>query len=141
MAELTTKRQHKPFETASESSGNRFIASVRYFQKLQSYTRRILRLSENEDIRRLYKLTSTKNIRSDEVVESAVLISDRVRSVKKCCDKILESSRKNSILQELLELKKQSSIIQHISARCTKSAIGQWYTMVITSSTKYLPIQ
>ena len=53
-----------------------------------------------------------------------------VRSVKKCCDKILESSRQNSILQELLDLKKQSSIIQHISAHCTKSAIGHWYTMV-----------
>ena len=66
----------------------------------------------------------------DEVVESAVLISDMVSSVKKCCDKILESSRQNSILQELLDLKKQSSIIQHISAHCTKSAIGQWYTMV-----------
>ena len=92
--------------------------------------RRILRLSENEDIRRLYKLTSTKNIRSVEVVESAVLVSDMVRSVKKCCDKILESSRKNSILQELLDLKKQRSIIQHISAHCTKSATGQWHTMV-----------
>ena len=44
--------------------------------------RRILRLSKNEDIRRLYKLTSTKNIRSDEVVKSAVLISDMVSSVK-----------------------------------------------------------
>ena len=64
------------------------------------------------------------------MVESAVLISDMVSSVKKCCDKILESSRQNSILQELLDLKKQSSIIQHISAHCTKSAIGQWYTMV-----------
>ena len=42
----------------------------------------------------------------------------------------MESSRQNSILQELLDLKKQSSIIQHISAHCTKSAIGQWYTMV-----------
>ena len=85
---------------------------------------------KNEDIRRLYKLTSTKNIRSDEVVESAVLISDMVRSVKKCCDMILESSRENLILQELLDLRKQSSIIQHISAHCTKSAIGQWHSMV-----------
>ena len=59
-------------------------------------------------MQRLYKLTSTKNIRSDEVVESAVLISDMVRSVKKCCDKILESSRQNSILQELLDLKKKA---------------------------------
>ena len=75
-------------------------------------------------------LLPQKNIRSDEVVESAVLISDMVSSVKKCCDKILKSSRQNSILQELLDLKKQSSIIQHISAHCTKSAIGQWYTMV-----------
>ena len=53
-----------------------------------------------------------------------------VSSVKKCCDKILESNRQNSILQELLDLKKQSSIIQHISAHRTKSAIGHWYTMV-----------
>ena len=66
----------------------------------------------------------------DEVVESAVLNSDMVRSVKKCCDKILESSRQNSILQELLDLKKQSSIIQHITAHCTKSATDQWHTMV-----------
>ena len=65
------------------------------------------------------------------MVESAVLISDMVRSVRKYCDKILESSRQNSILQELLDLKKQNSIIQHISAHCTKSAIGQWYTMVL----------
>ena len=100
------------------------------FRSCKVTLRTILRLSKNEDIRRLYKLTSTKNIRSDEMVESAVLISDRVRSVKKCCDKILESNRKNSILQELLDLKKQSSIIQHISAHCTKSAIGQWHTMV-----------
>ena len=41
----------------------------------------------------------------------------------------MESSRQNSILQELLDLKKQSSIIQHISAHCTKSAIGKWYTI------------
>ena len=94
------------------------------FRSCKVTLRRILRLSKNEDIRRLYKLTSTKNIRADEVVESAVLNSDMVRSV------ILESSRQNSILQELLDLKKQSSIIQYISAHCTKSAIGQWYTMV-----------
>ena len=130
MAEPTTKRQHKPFETATESSGNRFTDSIDIFRSCKVTLRRILRLSKNEDIRRLYKLTSTKNIRSDEVVESAVLISDMVRSVKKCCDKILESSRQNSILQELLDLKKQSSIIQHTLAHCTKSAIGQWYTMV-----------
>ena len=74
-------------------------------------------------------LLPQKNIRSDEVVESAVLMSDMVRSVKKCCDKILESSRQNSILQELLDLKKQSSIIQHISTHCTKLTIDQWYTM------------
>ena len=36
-------------------------------------------------------LLPQKNIRSDEVVESAVLISDMVSSVKECCDKILES--------------------------------------------------
>ena len=41
-----------------------------------------------------------------------------------------ESSRQNSILQELLDLKKQSSIIQHISAHGTTSAIGQWHTML-----------
>ena len=40
MAELTIKRQHKPFETATESSGNRFIAGIRYFQKLQGYTQK-----------------------------------------------------------------------------------------------------
>ena len=97
------------------------------FRSCKVTLRSFLSLSKNEDIRRLYKLTSTINIRSDEVVESAVLISDMVRSVKKCCDKILESSRKNSILQET---KKQSSIIQHISAHCTKSAIVQWHTMV-----------
>ena len=44
------------------------------FRSCKVTLRRILRLSKNEDIRRLYKLTSTKNIRSDEVVESAVLI-------------------------------------------------------------------
>ena len=75
-------------------------------------------------------LLPQKNIRLDEEVESAVLISDMVSSVKRCCDKILESNRQNSILQELLDLEKQSSIIQHISAHCSKSAIGQWYTMV-----------
>ena len=100
------------------------------FRSCKVTLRRILRLSKNEDIRRLYKLTSTKNIRSDEVAESAVLISDMARSVKKCCDKIFESNRQKSILQKLLDLKKQSSIIQHISAHCTKSAICQWYTMV-----------
>ena len=80
------------------------------FRSCKVTLRRILRSSKNEDIRRLYKLTSTKNIRSDEMVESAVLISDMVSSVKKCCDKILESSRQNSILQELLDLKKQTPL-------------------------------
>ena len=100
------------------------------FRSYKVTLRRILSLSEIEDIWRLYKLTSKKNTRSDEVVESAVLFSDMVRSVKKCCDTILESSRQNSILQEPLDLKKQSSIIQQISDHCTKSAIGQRYTMV-----------
>ena len=48
------------------------------FRSCKVTLRRILRLSKNEDTRRLYKFTSTKNIRSGEEVESAVLISDMV---------------------------------------------------------------
>ena len=77
--------------------------------------RRILRCSVNEEARKLYELTTIKNVNSDSVVNKAVSKDLPNHKVKKKCKCIFTKEKAESIWNDFMGLKKQCVIIKYIA--------------------------
>ena len=74
--------------------------------------RRTLKTSLNKDIRNLYKLTSTKNVNSDSILEK--INSTKKQIIKKRSCALLSTQRKESTWNGFLNLKEQCCIISFL---------------------------
>ena len=88
---------------------------------------RILKTSLNEDIRNLYKLTSTKNVNSDSILEK--INSTEKRTIKNQSYALLSSQSKESTWTSFLNFKEQCGIISFLVNLIPPTHLVQWQKM------------
>ena len=86
--------------------------------------RRILKSSRNNDINRLYSITSGKNVQIDEIVEKA--IQSKPKNLKSSCDKRLAVKREESVWDRFMKLKKENCVIKALEHEVSKYRIKDW---------------
>ena len=93
--------------------------------------RRILRCSVNEEARKLYEITTIKNVDSDSIVNKAVSKDLPNHKVKEKCKK----EKAESIWNDFMGLKEQCVFIKYIVDVCLTKDISSWQMLV-----KRLPV-
>ena len=88
--------------------------------------RRILRCSVNEEARKLYEITTIKNVNSDSVVNKAVSEDLPNHKVKEKCKDIFAKGKTESIWNDFMGLKEQCVIITYIVDVCLTKDISLW---------------
>ena len=88
---------------------------------------RTLKTSLNEEIRNLYKLTSTKNVNSVSILEK--INSTEKRTIKNRSCALLPSQSKESTWNGFLSLKGQSGIISFLVNLSPPTHLIQWQKM------------
>ena len=88
--------------------------------------RRILRCSVNEEARKLYEITTIKNVNSDSVVNKAVSEDLPNHKVKEKCKDIFTKGKTESIWNDFMGLKEQCVIITYIVDVCLTKDISSW---------------
>ena len=86
--------------------------------------RHILKSSRNNDINRLYSITSGKNVQMDEIVEDAV--QSKPKNLKSSCDKRLTVKREESVWDWFMKLKKENCVIKALEHEVSKYRIKDW---------------
>ena len=76
--------------------------------------RRVLRCSRNEEARKLYKMTTRKNVNSDTIVNKAFSQDLPNKKMKDKCKSILNQKRTESSLDNFMGLKEQCILIKQI---------------------------
>ena len=97
--------------------------------------RRILRCSVNEEARKLYEITTIKNVNSDSVVNKAVSEDLPNHKVKEKCKSIFTKEKTESIRNDFMGLKEQCVVIKYIVDVCLTKDISSWQMLV-----KRLPV-
>ena len=112
--------------------GINFKFAKTIYQKSKLSVRRILKQSKNSEIRNLYQITSIKNIRSDEIINSVTNNNQDLspKQVSSKTDQIFEKSKRNDSWNKFLGLKEQNAIIKHIVSVCTPKLINMWQVMI-----------
>ena len=114
----------------SSKLGIDFTCAYDVYEECKLSVRRILKTSENEDIRHLYAATSEKNVRYDSVLNRVSVESSEKYRVKQNATKELRKEKSNEIWSDFLQLKEQNSIIKHISKVCYAKALSHWKSVV-----------
>ena len=84
----------------------------------------ILKSSRNNDINRLYSITSGKNVPIDKIVEEAV--QSKPKHLKSSCDKRLAVKREESVWDRFMTLKKENCVIMALEHEVSKYRIKVW---------------
>ena len=85
---------------------------------------RILKSSRNNDMNRLYSITSGKNVQIDEIVEEAV--QSKPKNLKSSCDKRLAVKWEESVWERFIKLKKENCVIKALEHEVLKYRIKDW---------------
>ena len=96
---------------------------------------RILKTSPNLEVRKLYKITSTKHVNSDSIINKIVTVEPKKYKVKKNCCKIFNKNNDEKIWDDFMQLKEQSNIMQSVTIHSSRKEISRWQRLV-----KNLPI-
>ena len=88
--------------------------------------RRILMSSKNMEIKRLWKLTSGKNVKEDALLVRANV---NVPSLKKAIDKTNNNNRNDDIWKKFMGLHEQNKIISFMLDVCPIRSIQKWQKM------------
>ena len=99
------------------------------FEKCQLSKRKLLKGSSHADIKKLYSLTSDKRISSKEIIEGCKYFQDT------------RGKKKESVLNNFMELKEQNILIKSIVDTCTSSAISQWQKTTNLATKYFLLLQ
>ena len=92
------------------------VLTLKTAQQIQAQckliVRRILKTSRNEEIRILYNLTSSKNVKSDFILESTGVPENR--QIKQHSTKALSKQSSESTRNGFLNINKQAGIIRSL---------------------------
>ena len=89
--------------------------------------RRTLKTSLNKDIRNLYKLTSTKIVNFNSILENINYTEKRIIKNRSCA--LLSNQSKQAMLSGFLNLKKQCGIISFLLNLTLPTHLVQWQKM------------
>ena len=81
---------------------------------MQLSIRRILKSSKNSDIQHLYAVTSSKFIKSDELIEKVSPNATKTYEPIYETNKLLKVQNKQEVWAHFTELKEQSVIVKHL---------------------------
>ena len=108
------------------------------YKKCQLSVRRILNRSKNPDVRKLFKLTSERNVPHDSIIASITNANSNVHLTNKQfnskTDREFTSSLQNSVWKAFMNLNEQCILINHLIKVCSPKTINMWQTL-----TKNLP--
>ena len=94
----------------SKKLGLRFTFAKKIYQQCKLSVRRILKMSKNTEIRKLYEITSNENVRSDEIINSC---KDPV-TIKTRSANLLRNKIDKSTWNDFMSLKEQNKLLFHI---------------------------
>ena len=92
--------------------------------------RRILKSSKNSDIQHLYAVTSSKFIKSDELIEKVSPNATKTYELIYETNKLLKVQNKQEVWAHFTELKEQSVIVKHLVEVCHKKSLDLWQEIV-----------
>ena len=95
----------------------------------------ILKSSRNNDINRLYSITSGKNVQIDEIVEEAV--QSKPKNLKSSCDKRISVNWEESVWDRFMKLKKENCVIKALQLEVSNKRLA---ISIIFTTEKYICI-
>ena len=110
----------------SKKLGLRFTFAKKIYQQCKLSVRRILKMSKNTEIRKLYEITSNENVRSDEIINSC---KDPV-TIKTRSANLLRNKIDKSTWNDFMSLKEQNKLISHLVKECPVKMITIWQCLV-----------
>ena len=110
--------------------GLNFCSVTDLYQECQLSTRRILKTSQSEELRRIYSLTSGSHSKSDKIVDSVANTNIANYLVKEETKIILREQSKENKTKAFGKLKEQSKIISHVQEICTSKTLQNWQAVV-----------
>ena len=112
------------------------VKTVKYiYNECKITLRRVLKSSRNEEARKLYKMTTLKNVNSDFIVNKAFSQDLPNNKIKAKCKSILNKEITESVWDNFMGLKKQCILIKQIIEVSMVKDIQSWQILV-----KRLPI-
>ena len=108
--------------------GINFTFAKEVYQKCKLSLRRILRLSKNREIRRLYSVTSANHIRSDSIINNVVSKNGEMnlKQVASKSDQLYNKREIDEKWNNFMKLNEQNIIIDHILSVCCSKVIAMW---------------
>ena len=108
------------------------IKSAKYtYQHCKLTVRRILKCSINDEAKKLYDLTTTKNVRSDTIVNKAIVDSNVPSHKNKSkCTKLINIESRETTWNNFMGLKEQSIIIKRILEVTKQKEIQSWQSLL-----------
>ena len=122
--------EHLSFPT--NKLGVNFTFAKCVYIKCKLSVRRILKMSKNEEIRKLYELSSPKNVRSDSVINAVVESFPEInnKQIHSKVDKNFNKGHFKETWQNFMKLNEQSIIIKHVTTNCQPKIISMWQKLV-----------
>ena len=121
---------HLSFTTRKLGINITFAKEV--YQKCKLSLRRILRLSKNREIRRLYSVTSANHIRSDSIINNVVSKNGELnlKQVASKSDQLYNKREIDEKWNNLMKSNEQNIIIDHILSVCCSKVIAMWQSLI-----------
>ena len=112
--------------------GINYKSAKTVYVKSKLSVRRILRQSKNEEISRLYNLTSANNVRADTLVNATIQANPDLenKQISAKIDRTFNKSTTENIWNSFMNLKEQNCIIKHITINCSSKIINMWQSLL-----------
>ena len=118
--------------------GVNFKSAKSIYNQCKLSNRRILKRSQNPEIRTLYKLTSTENVNQDSILNNISTENDLQaisnKQFKAKVDRTFNVNEQNKVWKKFMNLNEQQILISHIIKVCPSKIINMWQAL-----TKRLP--
>ena len=95
------------------------------FTNCQTTIRRIMALSKDPDVQKIYQDTRRKYISNDEVIQT-VANSTKMNKKDECKRRLMEKNLNESTWTIFMELKKESTIIKFLNNNTPPQRISSW---------------
>ena len=112
--------------------GVNFSFAKTVYTKCKLSVRRILRLSKNTEIKKLYDITSFKHVRSDSQINSIITNNEGDNRKQICAksDKLFNITQEKSTWSNFMNLKEQNIIVKHMISVCSPKVITMWQKLM-----------